>query len=485
LPEVRSIAVLPFVNMSTDAENEYFADGISEEILNLLADVKDLSVASRTSAFAFKGKDAPIPEIARQLDVRYVLEGSVRKAGGQVRVTAQLIDASTDRHLWSETYDRRLDDIFAIQDEIAGAIGDALQVELLGATGQRVASEAIDPDIYAMFLEARHLLRKRSAPDLRRANEMLIRVVEAEPAFARGHAVLGEAYLLNSGSAQQIVPDEIGNAQARMHAEIAKSLDPDLGGIYLIFGNLKTRQADLVGALAEFDRAIALEPAEPRPYHWRGMVFSITGHLDRARADLLEAVRLEPDNANASGWLSTIECALGNMDRAVELAMRQAALGNPAGFRQASHYQLQMGKIDAAADSLERAEVLDGGDPEFSRAVIAVARDPAALPQLERVIQEKRYGADDYDLRYSLIALRQFDLLGRLVEKELAAKDLGSLPTMVWADDYADFRRGELFTRWIDTLGVTTAWDALGPPPDCRRQGDGYACGFGFGGAAD
>ncbi len=130
-----AIAVLPFDNMSADAENEFFADGIAEEILNLLAGVRDLEVASRTSAFAFKGKDTSVPDIARSLKVRYVLEGSVRKAGNQVRITAQLIDAQTDRHLWSDTFDRKLDDIFAVQDEIAAAIGNALQVKLLGAGG--------------------------------------------------------------------------------------------------------------------------------------------------------------------------------------------------------------------------------------------------------------------------------------------------------------------------------------------------------------
>lgn len=146
--------MLPFDNMSTDAENEYFADGIAEEILNLLAGVQDLEVASRTSAFAFKGKGASVPEIAASLKVRYVLEGSVRKAGQQVRITAQLIDAQSDRHLWSDTFDRQLHDIFAVQDEIAAAIGNALQVKLLGAGGEAVTAEAIRPEVYEDFLEA-------------------------------------------------------------------------------------------------------------------------------------------------------------------------------------------------------------------------------------------------------------------------------------------------------------------------------------------
>ncbi|MEJ2514365.1 MAG: hypothetical protein P8080_07335 [Gammaproteobacteria bacterium] len=472
----RSVAVLPFVNMSTDAENEYFADGISEEILNLLADVRDLSVASRTSAFGFKGKDTPLPDIARQLDVRYVLEGSVRKAGERVRVTAQLIDAATDRHVWSETYDRRLDDIFAIQDDIAGAIGDALQVELLGASGQRVTSEAIDPDIYAMFLEARHLLRQRSEPALRQANELLIRVVEAEPDFARGHVVLGEAYLLNGGSAQQLVSDSIGRAQARMHAEIARSLNANLGGIYLILGSLAYGDNEPVSALELFGRAIELEPAEPRPYHWRGIVFSQAGHLERARTDLLEAVRLEPGNANASGWLSTIEAGMGHMDRAIELAFRQAELGNPAGFSQAAYYQLIAGDIDAAASALARAAERGTIETRWADTVIAAARDPDTLPRLEQLIATGAYGTGDYWVRYALLALRQYDFLEQLPPDDV---DLGAFPTVVWSDPFVDLRRRPWFTEWLSRQGVFGVWEQIGPPEDCRRADPGYACGFG------
>ncbi len=234
---IPSVAVLAFQNMSTDAENEFFADGISEEILNLLADVSGLSVASRTSAFAFKSKDLPIPEIARALNVRYVLEGSVRKAGEQVRVTAQLIDAETDRHLWSETYDRALRDIFKIQDEIAAAIGQALQVRLLGDEGSEVKAVAVDPDVYTRFLEARYLLRRRHADDMQQANRLLIDVVAAEPRFARAHILLGEAYLLNIREGA-LVEDKVGLALANMHASLARSLDPGLGGIDMIMGNI-------------------------------------------------------------------------------------------------------------------------------------------------------------------------------------------------------------------------------------------------------
>ncbi|MDX1625277.1 MAG: hypothetical protein R3323_02080, partial [Wenzhouxiangellaceae bacterium] len=186
----KSVAVLPFSNFSDDPANAYFADGIAEEILNLLAAVRELEVASRTSSFAFRDAETPLPRIADALEVRYLLEGSVRRAGDRVRITAQLIDAATDRHLWSRTFDRELDDIFAVQDEIAGAVGAALQVELLGRGGRLVSAEVVDPAAYERFLEARFLMRQRNAEALSRAEGMLESVVAAEPDFARALSLL-------------------------------------------------------------------------------------------------------------------------------------------------------------------------------------------------------------------------------------------------------------------------------------------------------
>jgi len=354
--EAESMAVLPFVNMSTDAANAYFADGISEEILNLLAGVEALSVASRTSAFSFKGKDTPVPDIARALGVRYVLEGSVRKAGNQVRVTAQLIDAETDRHLWSESFDRTLDDIFAIQDEIAGAIGQALQVELLGEAGQVVQTEAIDPKIYARFLEARHKLRQRTGEAMREANRMLIEIVEAEPDFARAHVVLGEAYMLNylTPAGLPLVPDSVAVSQARLHAETARRLNPKLAGINLILGFIaKNVDSDPVAALDHYTRAMELEPNEPRPYHWRGIMLCQMGFLVRGLLDLSQALRLDPENPNVH--FATADCLLsGDKPEPVRRLARQSVeLGNPGGMGLIAIAEYMLGNGSAAIAAIE------------------------------------------------------------------------------------------------------------------------------------
>src|SRR6185369_16453101 len=176
-----SIAVLPFVNMSEDKANEYFSDGISEELLNLLAKIPQLKVAARTSSFSFKGKGVEIPEIARQLRVANVLEGSVRRSGDQLRITAQLIRAAEGFHLWSETYDRKMDDIFKIQDEIAGKVVKELKVKLLGAPPK---VRTTDPQAYALYLQARELGRHGSVEAFEKSDSLLRQVLEIDPLYA-------------------------------------------------------------------------------------------------------------------------------------------------------------------------------------------------------------------------------------------------------------------------------------------------------------
>ncbi|MDH5622278.1 MAG: adenylyl cyclase, partial [Gammaproteobacteria bacterium] len=176
-----SIAVLPFVNMSDDQSNEYFADGITEELLNLLAKIPELDVTSRSSAFAFKGKDIDIPTVAGKLNVDHVLEGSVRKSGVTVRITAQLIEAGTDKHMWSETYDRELTDIFAIQDEIAKEVVDVLQVTLLGKAPE---SRATDAEAYSLYLEGLHYLELDGEDDWRKAQLLFEDALQIDPSYA-------------------------------------------------------------------------------------------------------------------------------------------------------------------------------------------------------------------------------------------------------------------------------------------------------------
>ena len=226
-----SVAVLPFVNMSTDPEQEFFSDGISEELLNLLAKIPELRVPARTSSFQFKGQNLDIGDVAEQLNVDHVLEGSVRKSGVKVRVTAQLIEAETGYHLWSDTYDRELDDIFAIQDEISAAIVGALSETLgLEATVTPTVATATNPDAYNAYLLGQHQIKRRTKLDIEAAAGNFERALELDPDYAPAHAGLGLAWYLLSATSATYGTLQLNDAldKALPHLEKAMELDPEL-----------------------------------------------------------------------------------------------------------------------------------------------------------------------------------------------------------------------------------------------------------------
>lgn len=250
----RSILVLPFLNISSDPEQEYFADGIAEELLNLLAKIEELRVISRSTAWTFKGKDIDVAEVQDKLDVSHILEGSVRKAGNQVRVTAQLIDARTDTHLWSETWDRTLDDIFAIQDEISAEVVDQLKLELLAGPPR---AKEIDPVAYDLYLQGRHLTHTVSTEAaLDEAIVLLSRSVELAPDYVPAIWELARAILV-SGSWDD--PDESAAKMPRIRALVDRMVElaPDSSYANGWLGFFAEREGDLQAAALYGERAIA------------------------------------------------------------------------------------------------------------------------------------------------------------------------------------------------------------------------------------
>jgi len=311
--DVRSIAVLPFVNMSDDKGNEYFSDGISEEILNVLARVPELHVTARTSSFSFKGEKKDVPEIARELKVRMILEGSVRKQGDRVRITAQLVDASNGFHLWSETYDRRLDDIFAIQDEIARAIADQLKVKLSAANAGSAAIGTGDLQAYDLYLKGMALWHQRSEKNLRAAEQLLQQALNRDPKFARAWAGLA---LVRS-----VLPDWAGVPMAEAYpiasdaAQHALALDPALPEAYAAFGWMAAAESRFATSDAMFERMLLLAPSYASGRHWHANALMAQGKLAAALTELHKAVALDPKSMTMRGDLST---ALFGLNRPAE-----------------------------------------------------------------------------------------------------------------------------------------------------------------------
>ena len=329
----KSIAVLPFVSLSDEKNNEYFSDGLSEELIDMLTKVPELRVPARTSSFYFKGKQATIAEIAHALNVAHVLEGSVRRSGNHLRVTAQLVRADNGYHVWSETYDRKLDDIFKIQDDIAGAVVTALQVSLLEG-GQPRATSISSTEAYTLYLQARAVFA--NAPqltDCERAIEDLRRAVKLDSSFARAWAALAiyrtYAYWFFTGGDHKNVLAEAGNA-----AEQALKLDTNLSDAHLAMAQVRYYlDWDWTGAGAEIDRALTLEPGSA-PALFTAANIALTRH-QYARALQLanRAVARDPLDAWNHGMVASAYLASGNLlaaeaawVRALDLAPKMSQL---------------------------------------------------------------------------------------------------------------------------------------------------------------
>ena len=303
----RSIAVLPFVNMSNDPDQEYFSDGISEELLNGLARIGDLRVAARTSSFAFKGKNQDITEIGNKLKVETVLEGSVRKSGKRIRITAQLISVADGYHLWSDTYDRDLTDIFVIQDEISAAIIDALRVHLTDDEVAQPRAQAVsEKDVlgYEYFLLARHELRKRQQDSVVLALSLYQQSLAASPEFAPALAGKALAVYFNSEDQYGSTPHLQANSEAARLAREALQLDPNLTDAHGSLGLIALDRWEMAAALQHFEDAIKLSPSQGILYNWKSNVLGQLGRFAEGREAARIALQLDPLHPVAqSNWM--------------------------------------------------------------------------------------------------------------------------------------------------------------------------------------
>jgi TolB-like protein/Tfp pilus assembly protein PilF len=292
----KAIAVLPFLDLSPAQDHEYFSDGLSEELLNLLAKISRLRVAARTSSFSFKGEKVDIATVADKLSVDHVLEGSVRIAGKRMRITAQLINARDGYHLWSETYDRTLDDIFAIQDEIAASVVDALKVRLLGET--TFETTKTDPEVYALYLQGNHFGRHVTADNIEHANTLYKQALAMDPDYAPAWAGLASNY--NNLATDGVLPFDEGFSLAREAANRALAVDPNnavayshLGWIAMWYGH------DLAAAAEHYERALALDPANLSIIGNAALLLKGLGRLNEAIALLEYQTVRDPVNPTA------------------------------------------------------------------------------------------------------------------------------------------------------------------------------------------
>lgn len=308
-PDRRTIAVLPFVNMSGDADNEYFSDGISEEILNLLSKLPQLKVASRTSAFNFKGRQVSIPAVAQELGVDIVLEGSVRRVGQHVRITAQLIEAASDSHLWSETYDREMKDVFAIQDDIAHSIVKALQVTLTPRERRAMQFVATsDPEAYDYYLRGRSYMYSMARRDYEHAIRMYEQAIAVDSKYALAYAGMADAFSMLYRYAEAS-PDNA--SRAKRASEQALALDADSAEAHASRGLALFISEQYDDARPEFDAAITLNPNLFEAYYYFGLACSSQGDFEQAARHYLKAMEVNPADYQAPVFLAQAYASLG------------------------------------------------------------------------------------------------------------------------------------------------------------------------------
>ncbi|MCM2333261.1 MAG: protein kinase [Anaeromyxobacteraceae bacterium] len=328
--DLPSVAVIPFADLSAGQDQAYFSDGLAEEILNALAQLPGLKVAGRTSSFAFRGREGDLAAIGRQLGVAAVLEGSVRLDGTRVRVTAQLVKTADGYHLWSQTFDRELRGVFAVQDEIAAAVAEALRVQLLaGRSPSSKEFRTRDPQVYSLYLQGRQLQRGDARGDWRRSEAVLTRALDLDPGYAPAWAALASALFENHGnlgpSAEAV---QAGQARALAAAERAVALAPDLADGYTARGQHRLfARRDWAGASADMARAIVLSPGDPDAL-WRNAryVLGPAGRLEEALQQARRASELDPLSYKPWSTLAALHLGAGQLAQARAAAVRSLEL---------------------------------------------------------------------------------------------------------------------------------------------------------------
>jgi serine/threonine-protein kinase len=362
-PAEKSIAVLPFENMSADRENEYFSDGLSEDLMNALAKIPDFRVAARTSAFSFKGEQVDARAIGRKLNVLTVLEGSVRKAGDRMRITAQLINAEDGYHLWSEQYDRVNTDVFAVQDEITSAIVNALKIELLAGDANAVKKKhTVNVEAYHLYLQGRYHWNRSNTDAFRKAIEHFTLAIDKDPDYALAYAGLADAYLGLGDAGHSAIPPREAFSNARGDVERALELDEALAEAHSSLGHVSMHEFAWSDAERAFTRALELSPNYATAHHFYAFFLAATGRSQEATAALERALELDPVSLGIATDLGVLRYFARQFDQAI--AQYRKVLDMDPGFTRAyvtlgSAY-VQLGKHDEAIEVIQKAIELSG-----------------------------------------------------------------------------------------------------------------------------
>ena len=388
---IRSLAVLPLENLSGDASQNYFADGMTDELITDLSQISALRVISRTSVMVYKGARKPLPQIARELDVDAVVEGSVLRSGNQVRITAQLIDGSTDKHLWSQSYEGELRDTLALQNKVASAIADQIRINLTPREQAALKNvKVVNPEAYESYLKGRYFWNKRTADGLKAALAYFKQAIEEDPEYAQAYSGLADTYALLGDWQYAVMTPKEAFPKAKAAAIKAVELDNTLGEAHnsLAFV-LDGFDWDFNSAGKEFRRAIELNPGYATAHHWYAWHLSLLGRFDEAIAEMKKAESLDPlsliinaDLAELLGLAHSYDESIRQSRKTIEMDPNFALAHN-----QLAQVYLQEHMYDEAVAELKKAVELSGSSPtciaNLARAYAASGKRSEAVKLLD------------------------------------------------------------------------------------------------------
>ncbi|HET7065360.1 MAG TPA: hypothetical protein VFI49_13900, partial [Rudaea sp.] len=477
----KSIAVLPFTDLSPALDQEYFSDGMAEEILNALTKVKDLKVAGRTSSFSFKGKNDDLRVIGKALAVAHVLEGSVRKQGEKVRITAQLIQAEDGYHLWSETYDGDLSDVFALQERIARAVTENLKLVLQGGQQQRLVSTGTsNAEAYSLYLQATGIFNRREGTRFAEAIDLLDQALKLDPNYARAHSRLAAIHALEPIYAPETT--EAALTAVEREAALATQLDPSLAEPYAALGVAYDQRNRYLDGRAAMERALSLDPDDVTANFWAGVNAISNGYTTQGCAHFDRVLAIDPLLPNALLWRGIEYAHAGNLDRAQVLLQRAADVGLAhvgVGTHMLSAARGQY--AEATKQLLAGMRVLGAGFPADSLPLLAdgVYGDAAAKSKALAAIDE--FMATKPKLvpgvvPYALLLMHEDRRVLALLS-QYGSSNGAWYYHLMWSPLGRSLRAAPEFAAFARHIGWTALWDKYGAPDACRRVALGdYDC---------
>jgi TolB-like protein/Flp pilus assembly protein TadD len=428
IPE-KSIAVLPFDNLSRDPDNAYFCEGVQDEILTRLAKVSDLKVVSRTSTQHFKSSPDNLPQIAKQLGVMHVLEGSVQKSNDQVRVNVQLINALTDAHLWAETFDRKLTDIFAVESEVAKSVAENLKARLNGRAEEVLAARPTEnPEAHELYLKGRYFWNRRNTASLRKAGDYFQQAIDLDPNYALAYAGLADVHSLLPIYAGTAPKDDVSKALAA--ARKAVELDSNLAEAHTSLGNALLFNAQLKLAEQEFRRALELNPNYATAHQWLAECLQGQGRFPESLTENERAHELDPLSLIINASYASSLSGAGRHDDAVKQARKALDLDPDLvpGHEILGQTYEEEGKLDEAIAEYRKANALESTPANFAMLAYAyaktghVAETRKILDKLTDLSAQRYVGA--YPLAIVHLALGEKEEALRLLEKSFAERDI-------------------------------------------------------------